>query len=48
MVEASVVIPTYNRVAQLQACLMALAHQTQQASDFEVVVVVDGIHRCDA
>jgi glycosyltransferase involved in cell wall biosynthesis len=42
MPELSVVIPTYNRARQLQACLEALAHQTQPTNDFEVIVVVDG------
>jgi peptidoglycan/xylan/chitin deacetylase (PgdA/CDA1 family) len=42
MIEASVIIPTYNRVEQLRACLEALADQTQPAADYEVVVVVDG------
>jgi glycosyltransferase involved in cell wall biosynthesis/peptidoglycan/xylan/chitin deacetylase (PgdA/CDA1 family) len=42
MIELSVVIPTYNRAGRLQACLQALTRQTQPASDFEVIVVVDG------
>jgi glycosyltransferase involved in cell wall biosynthesis len=42
MTELSVVIPTYNRQERLQACLEALAHQTQPHDDFEVIVVVDG------
>lgn len=42
MIELSVVIPTYNRVDRLRACLEALARQTQQAADFEVIVVIDG------
>jgi peptidoglycan/xylan/chitin deacetylase (PgdA/CDA1 family)/glycosyltransferase involved in cell wall biosynthesis len=42
MIELSVVIPTYNRSERLRACLEALTHQTQSASDFEVIVVVDG------
>jgi glycosyltransferase involved in cell wall biosynthesis len=44
MVELSVIIPTYNRVDRLQACLEALSHQKQPSSDFEVIVVVDGSH----
>jgi glycosyltransferase involved in cell wall biosynthesis/peptidoglycan/xylan/chitin deacetylase (PgdA/CDA1 family) len=40
--ELSIVIPTYNRAAQLRACLEALAQQTQPVTDFEVVVVIDG------
>jgi len=40
--EASVIIPTYNRAEQLRNCLQALACQTYSATDFEVVVVVDG------
>lgn len=42
MILASVIIPTYNRRDPLRACLDALARQTAPASDFEVVVVVDG------
>jgi glycosyltransferase involved in cell wall biosynthesis len=42
VVELSVIIPTYNRTDRLLACLEALSHQTQSASDFEVIVVVDG------
>ncbi len=42
MIELSVVIPTYNRVDRLRACLEALARQTQPAADFEVIVVIDG------
>lgn len=42
MIEISVVIPTYDRVDRLRACLESLAHQTHPAADFEVVVVVDG------
>jgi glycosyltransferase involved in cell wall biosynthesis len=38
----SVVIPTRNRPASLNRCLAALGRQTQPASDFEVIVVVDG------
>jgi glycosyltransferase involved in cell wall biosynthesis len=40
--ELSIVIPTHNRRDRLQACLDALAGQTQPTSDFEVIVVVDG------
>ena len=40
--DASVIIPTYNRAAKLRSCLAALSNQTQPASDFEVIVVVDG------
>jgi glycosyltransferase involved in cell wall biosynthesis len=40
--EASIIIPTYNRAEKLRRCLEALADQTQPASDFEVIVVVDG------
>jgi len=42
MVAISVIIPTYNRVERLRACLEALARQTQPPEDFEVIVVVDG------
>lgn len=40
--EASIIIPTYNRAEKLQSCLQALAGQTYPAADFEVIVVVDG------
>ena len=40
--EASVIIPTYNRAEKLRGCLEALSRQTQPAHDFEVIVVVDG------
>ena len=42
MMEASIIIPTYNRAEKLRSCLEALSKQTQPASDFEVIVVVDG------
>lgn len=42
MMELSVVVPTYNRVRRLRTCLESLAEQTHPASEFEVVVVVDG------
>ena len=42
MIELSIVIPTYNRVKHLQACLDALNYQTHDAAEFEVVVVIDG------
>ena len=38
----SVVIPTYNRVRRLEWVLRALAEQTVDPLDFEVVVVSDG------
>ncbi len=41
-IELSIIIPTRHRAAQLRACLEALNRQTQPASDWEVVVVVDG------
>jgi glycosyltransferase involved in cell wall biosynthesis len=41
-VELSVVIPAFYRAVQLHACLEALAQQTQPASDFEVIVVLNG------
>lgn len=40
--EASVIIPTYNRADKLRNCLRALSCQTHPATDFEVVVVIDG------
>ena len=42
MSELSVVIPTYNRVGRLRACLESLSNQSAPPSSFEVVVVVDG------
>ena len=42
MIELSIVIPTYNRAERLRVCLEALNRQTQAASEFEVVVVIDG------
>src|SRR5689334_13275694 len=42
MTELTVVIPTYNRMQRLQACLEALTYQTQPFDDFEVIVVIDG------
>ena len=42
MIEASVVLATYNRADQLRRCLDALARQTQATTDYEVVVVDDG------
>ncbi len=41
-IELSVIIPTHNRADRLRRCLAALGRQTQPASDFEVIVVVDG------
>ena len=41
-VEISVIVPTYNRVGRLHACLEALARQTLETGAFEVVVVADG------
>jgi len=42
VIELSIVIPTHNRANRLQVCLEALNRQTQVASEFEVVVVIDG------
>ncbi|MGE5263458.1 MAG: glycosyltransferase, partial [Acidobacteriota bacterium] len=42
MIQASVIIATYNRAERLRACLQALCQQTQRTDDFEVIVVVDG------
>lgn len=42
MIELSVIIPTHNRADRLRVCLEALSHQTQPATDFEVIVVDDG------
>ncbi|NDJ52426.1 MAG: glycosyltransferase [Chloroflexi bacterium] len=41
-IQVSVVIPTYNRVADLQDCLAALEQQTLPLDQFEVIVVDDG------
>lgn len=40
--QASVVIPTYNRLPVLKKCLAALERQTCPVTDFEVIVVNDG------
>ncbi len=40
--EASTIIPTFNRSAKLRSCLEALSVQTYPAAGFEVIVVVDG------
>ena len=40
--EASIIIPTYNRSEKLRPCLEALSEQTQSEGHFEVVVIVDG------
>ncbi|NTW02976.1 MAG: glycosyltransferase, partial [Oscillochloris sp.] len=42
MPSVSIVIPTRNRCAALQATLMALAQQTVPADEIEVLVVADG------
>lgn len=42
MVKVSVVIPTYGRPYQLQACVAALEESAFRREDFEVVVVDDG------
>ncbi len=42
MMELSVIIPTHDRAARLRVCLEALGHQTQPATDFEVIVIDDG------
>ena len=44
MTQISVVIPTYNRPEQLQACLNALRYQRIATESFEVVIVDDGGH----
>lgn len=41
-VEASVIIPTYNRRRILQKALLVLGEQTYPANLYEVVVVDDG------
>ena len=42
MIRLSIIIPSYNRMARLRACLDALAAQTQPPDTFEVIVVLDG------
>ncbi len=42
LVRFSVVVPTYNRPAQLAACLDALAQLEAPAGDYEIIVVNDG------
>ena len=42
MVGVSIVLPTYNRLAQLQQVLAGLAAQSYPLTSFEVVVVSDG------
>jgi peptidoglycan/xylan/chitin deacetylase (PgdA/CDA1 family) len=42
MIEASIIIATYNRAERLQTCLEALARQDEAAAHYEVIVVVDG------
>jgi peptidoglycan/xylan/chitin deacetylase (PgdA/CDA1 family)/glycosyltransferase involved in cell wall biosynthesis len=42
MLELSVVIPARSRTRMLKSCLESLCHQTQSASDFEVIVVLAG------
>jgi peptidoglycan/xylan/chitin deacetylase (PgdA/CDA1 family)/GT2 family glycosyltransferase len=42
LIQTSIVLATFNRAERLQRCLEALAHQTEPASSFEVIVVVDG------
>ena len=38
----SVIIPTYNRNAQLKSCLQALVAQAYPRDQFEVIVADDG------
>ena len=42
MVTTSVIVPTYNRPAQLASCLQSLARQDYPAEHYEVIVVDDG------
>ena len=46
MTYLSIIIPTYNGAEGLRACLEALCHQTQPATDFEVIVVMHGATDC--
>jgi GT2 family glycosyltransferase len=41
-VRISVVIPTYQRCASVRRALEALAHQTMPATEYEVIVPIDG------
>lgn len=41
-IRVSVVIPTYQRCASVQRALEALGHQTMAATEYEVIVAVDG------
>ncbi len=40
--QISVIVPTFNRKATLQLCLMALSFQTVPSSSYEVIVIDDG------
>lgn len=42
MPTVSIIVPTYNRLRQLQQVLAGLAAQTHPRADFEVVIVSDG------
>jgi len=42
LIEISVIIPTYNRLEKLQACLDSLGRQSISIDKYEVIVVVDG------
>jgi GT2 family glycosyltransferase len=42
MIELSVVIPTYNRLATLRRCLAALDAQTLERDRYEIILVDDG------
>jgi glycosyltransferase involved in cell wall biosynthesis len=41
-IKLTVIVPTYNRVDTLKKCLKALARQTFNRADYEIIVVDDG------
>ena len=42
MPKASIIIPTFNRLARLKTVITALEQQTIPLDDFEVIVISDG------
>src|SRR4051812_36968529 len=44
--QATIVIPTYRKPDHLNATLSSLRHQTVPSSEFEVIVVHDGLDLC--
>ncbi|MCX7766172.1 MAG: glycosyltransferase [Candidatus Sumerlaeia bacterium] len=41
-IKFSVIIPTYNRVAELRKCLVSITHQNIPFTDFEIIIINDG------